>query len=69
MKKRLRRNLMPATLKEAIDSIKTLQRKPETDKKVSEDLLGKYKGIIPDGKTSTEFIKDIRGSLFGKVKG
>ncbi len=60
---------MPATLKEAIDSLKTLQRQPETVRKVSDELLGKYKGIIPAGKTSTEFIKELRGSLFGKVKG
>jgi hypothetical protein len=60
---------MPATLKEAIDSLKTLQKRPETDRKVSEELLGKYKGIIPADKTSTEFIKELRSSLSGKVKG
>lgn len=60
---------MPATLKEAIDSLKTLQRRPETTRKVSDELLGKYKGIIPVDKTSTELIKELRGSLFGKVKG
>lgn len=60
---------MPSTLKEAIDSLKPLQRQTETMKKVSEELLGKYKGIIPDKKTSTEFIKELRGSSSGKVKG
>jgi hypothetical protein len=60
---------MPSTLKEAIDSLRALQRQPEMARKVSDELLGKYKGIIPTGKTSTEFIRELRGSLFGKVKG
>jgi hypothetical protein len=59
---------MPSTLKEAIDSLNELQRQPETGRKVSEELLGKYKGIIPAGKISTEFIKELRYSLFDKVK-
>ena len=59
---------MPSTLKEAIDSISTLKRYHETGRKVSDELLGKYKGIIPDGKPPTEFIKELRYSLFGKVK-
>jgi len=60
---------MPSTLKEAIDSLKALQKQIEQVKKVSDELLGKYKGIIPAEKTSTEFIKGLRGSLFGKVRG
>jgi hypothetical protein len=60
---------MPSTLKEAIDSLKVLQKQPEAGRKVSDELLGKYKGIIPAEKTSTEFIKELRGSLFGKIKG
>ncbi|MEO5357263.1 MAG: hypothetical protein H7844_08195 [Nitrospirae bacterium YQR-1] len=60
---------MPSTLKEAIDSIKVLQGQQETGRKTSEELLGKYKGIIPAGKTSSEFIRELRHSSFDKVKG
>lgn len=59
---------MPSTLKEAVNSLKTLQKQPKSKEKVSSRLLGKYSGIIPKGKTSTEFIRETRGSLFGKVK-
>ncbi|MBF0466621.1 MAG: hypothetical protein HQK88_15815 [Nitrospirae bacterium] len=59
---------MPSTLKEAIDSIKSLQGRKETGRKASEELLGKYKGIIPTEKTSSEFIKELRYSSFDKVK-
>lgn len=53
---------MPSTLKEAIDSLKALQKQPEMARKVSDELLGKYKDIMPAGKTSTEFIRELRGS-------
>ncbi len=59
---------LPTTLKDAINSIKTLSSITKLKKKISDELLGKYEGIIPKGKTSTEFIRDIRGTLFGKVK-
>lgn len=33
---------MPTKLKDAINSIKSLSMLPETEKKISEELLGKY---------------------------
>jgi hypothetical protein len=59
---------MPSTLKEAINSIKLLSVVSESEKKISDELLGKYEGIIPLGKTSTEFIKDLRKTMYGKVE-
>jgi hypothetical protein len=59
---------VPSTLKEAINSIKSLSVPSETAKKVSKELLGKYEGVIPSGKSSTEFIKELRKTMFGKVK-
>lgn len=59
---------MSSTLKEAINSLKTLQKLPRPKEKVSDKLLGKYAGIIPKGKTSTEFIRELRSSAFGKMK-
>lgn len=60
---------MPTTLKDAINSIKSLSIQSEPAKKISEELLGKYEGVIPSGKSSTEFIKDLRKKMYGKVEG
>ncbi len=35
---------------------------------IANELLGKYKEVIPSGKSSTSFIKRQRFSLYGKVK-
>ena len=59
---------MPSTLKEALNSLKILQKPPKLKGKVSGELLGKYAGILPKGKTSTEFIRELRSSAFGKMK-
>jgi len=59
---------MPSTLKEAVNSLKILKKSPKLKGKVSEELLGKYSGIIPKGKTSTEFIRELRSTAFGKMK-
>ncbi|MEE8329033.1 MAG: hypothetical protein V3R54_03790 [Thermodesulfovibrionia bacterium] len=59
---------MSSTLKEAISSLKILQKSSKLKGKVSDKLLGKYAGIIPQGKTSTEVIRELRGSIYGKVK-
>jgi hypothetical protein len=59
---------MPSTLKKAANSLKILKKSLKLKGKVSEELLGKYSGIIPKGKTSTEFIRELRSSVFGKMK-
>ncbi len=59
---------MSTTLKDAINSIKPLSSAAKPRRKTSEALLGKYESIIPKGKTSTEFIRDVRSSLYGKIK-
>lgn len=59
---------MSSTLKEALNSLKTLQKSAKIKGKVSDGLLGKYSGVIPKGKTSTEFIRELRSSAFGKSK-
>lgn len=59
----------PTTLQQAIASIKNLRKPAKTgEKSIANELLGKYKGIIPTEKTSTEIIKGFRASLYGKVK-
>ncbi|MCK4325267.1 hypothetical protein KAU86_01625 [bacterium] len=61
---------MSSTLQEAVQALKTIKVKPciPRKKKVADELLGKFKGIIPGGKTSTQFIKELRASLYGKIK-
>ncbi len=59
---------MPTTLRDAINSIKALSSTAKLKKKASDELLGKYEGIIPKGKTSTEFLRDLRKTLFNKIK-
>ncbi|NOZ70043.1 MAG: hypothetical protein GXP46_12560 [Deferribacteres bacterium] len=59
---------MSSTLNEAIKSLKKIQKSSKSRRKVSNELLGKYAGIIPDGKTSTEFVRELRSTSYGKVK-
>ena len=59
---------MPATLKDAVNSLKSLKISATKPQKISDDLLGKYEGIIPAGKTASEFIKDLRRSSYGKFR-
>jgi hypothetical protein len=59
---------MSSTLNEAINSLKKLQKSSKPKRNVSDALLGKYANVIPDGKTSTEFIREMRSTSYGKVK-
>jgi len=34
---------------------------------IVDKLSGRFKGIIPPDKTSTQFIKELRGNLYGKT--
>ncbi|MBU0897037.1 MAG: hypothetical protein KKB76_05405 [Candidatus Omnitrophica bacterium] len=57
------------TLKEAIEVIRSIEiEKSNLKTDIADELLGKYKGIIPKEKTSTEFIKELRGTLYGKTQ-
>lgn len=57
------------TLKEAIEAIRSIKTISISKRLgIANELLGKYKGIIPRGKTSTEFIRSLRNSLYGKIK-
>jgi len=57
-----------STLQEAIEAIKAVKICPKSRRKsIADSLLGRFKGIIPEGKTSTQFIKELRNSLYGKI--
>ena len=58
-----------STLQQAIQALQSVRIKPKSTKtSIADKLLGKFKGIIPQGKTSTQLIKELRGSLYGKIK-
>lgn len=60
------------TLQDAMEAIGSLKinplKKTEEKTRIADELLGKYKGIIPKDKTSTEFIRRLRSTLYGKIK-
>ncbi|MCK4859564.1 MAG: hypothetical protein KAS87_03280 [Candidatus Omnitrophica bacterium] len=57
------------TLQQAVESVKLIKIRPISAKtNIADKLLGKFKGIIPSKKNSTQFIKELRSSLYGKVK-
>ena len=60
---------MSSTLKDAIESLRLIKiEHPARKTKIADELLGKFKGILPSGKSSTQFIKELRGNLYGKAK-
>lgn len=61
---------MPSTLQQAIKALEGIKvNKKRATAKLAQKLCGKYRGIIPEGKTSTEFIRqELRGTLYGKIE-
>ena len=60
---------MSTTLKKAIDFAKQFSPLEKISRRsISKELLGKYRDVIPSEITSTEFIKELRKTLCGKVK-
>ncbi len=60
---------MSATLKKAMDFVKQFPSPKKSSKKnIAKELLGKYHDVIPSEMTSTEFIKKLRSTLYGKVE-
>ena len=59
---------MPVELEEIIKFIRNLGydvRKPER-RSIVDELLGAFEGAIPEGKTSTEYLRKLRESGYGK---
>jgi hypothetical protein len=56
---------MAVNLSEILKSTKMFRKRKEG--KISEKWLGKFEGAIPSGKTSTEYLKELRGTLYGKI--
>lgn len=62
---------MASTLQQAIKALEGIKIDKKTaTRKLAQKLCGKYRGVIPEGKTSTEFIRqELRGTLYGKIEG
>ena len=60
---------MPIELKEIIRFIKDLGYEIKTEvagKSVVDELLGAFEGVVPRGMTSTEYLKNLRETGYGK---
>jgi len=60
---------VPIELKEIIRFIKDLGYEVKTEvtgKSVVDELLGVFEGVVPKGMTSTEYLKNLRETGYGK---
>lgn len=55
------------TLKDALEAIKSIKITVQKKANLADELLGRYKGITPKDKTSTQFIREMRDNLYGKI--
>lgn len=61
---------MSTTLQQAFETLESLRRFPAARRrrKVASALAGKLKGLLPEGMTSAAFIRNLRDSLYGKLR-
>jgi hypothetical protein len=67
LKYRLRKGgkKMPIALKRIIKAVKSIEVKKK-DERIAEKWLGAFEGAVPERMTSTEYIKKLRESCYGK---
>lgn len=56
---------MPIALERIIKAVESIEIKG-TEERIAEKWLGAYEGVVPEGMTSTEYIKKLRESGYGK---
>jgi len=56
---------MPVTLERLIKTMKCLDVKPESG--FADQWLGVFEGVIPKEMTSTDYVRTLRESCYGKV--
>ncbi len=60
---------MPVILEKLIKVLENLEpKKTKAEKNFADKWLGAFEGIIPEGLTSTEYIKRLRESCYGKTQ-
>jgi len=56
---------MPIALERIMKAVETIEFK-ETKEEIAEKWLGAFEGVVSGGMTSTEYIKKLRESCYGK---
>jgi hypothetical protein len=56
---------MAVNLSEILKSTRMFREKKQ--EKIGKKWLGKFEDAIPPDKTSTEYLKELRGTLYGKI--
>ncbi len=59
---------MPVMLEKLIKALESIETKAKADKNFADKWLGAFEGVIPEGLTSTEYIKKLRESCYGKTQ-
>ncbi|GEM_PF-1183723 len=61
---------MSLTLKEFIKTAEQFRKTTNKPRSVNlaDALLGKYENLLPKGVSSTDYIRELRGSAYGKIK-
>ncbi len=59
---------MPVMLEKLIKALESIETKAKADKNFADKWLGAFEGVIPEGMTSTEYIKKLRESCYGKTQ-
>ncbi len=59
---------MPVMLEKLIKAIENIETKAKIGKNFADKWLGAFEGVIPEGMTSTEYIKKLRESCYGKTQ-
>jgi hypothetical protein len=56
---------MPIALERILKAVESIEIKG-TEEKIAEKWLGAFEGVVPEGMTSTEYIKTLRESCYEK---
>ena len=55
-------------LEKLIKALESMETKAKADKNFADKWLGAFEGVVPEGLTSTEYIKKLRESCYGKTQ-
>jgi hypothetical protein len=56
---------MPIALERIVKAVENIEIKG-TEEKIAKKWLGAFEEVVPEGTTSTEYIKKLRESCYGK---
>ncbi|MBC8521547.1 MAG: hypothetical protein ISS94_03060 [Candidatus Syntrophoarchaeum sp.] len=56
---------MPIALERIMKAVENIEIRG-TEERIAEKWLGAFEGVVPEGMTSTEYIKKLRESCYGK---